>query len=84
MNKEKITDECMTEMFARVGLTYPCDSLTKRDDWFMQKVWTLEEEDDFRRWMVKKLKRHKMPKPELETAMFLLMWGWRVDYKEVA
>ena len=84
MNYEKITTECLEEMFARVGLTYPDDSLTKQDNWFKQYTWTQAEDDAFKEWMIKKLKRHRMLRPEMETAMFMLMWGWAIeDEKEI-
>ena len=82
MNYEKITTDCLEEMFDRVGLTYPDDELTKQGDWYRQYSWTQAEEDSFEKWMIKKLKRHKVLRPEVETAMFLLMWGWEIEYEK--
>ena len=76
---EKICGECLVEMFKRVGLEYPNKELTSQDDWFRQYVWTQEEEDDFSDWMLKKLKKARRRRPEVEVAMFLLMWGWKTE-----
>lgn len=83
MNAEKTMNDCITEMFKRVGEKYPNEELTKQDKWFQKRSWTEAEEDDFRDWMTKLLKkRHKWTnkKIQLEVGMFLLDYGWK--YKD--
>ena len=75
------TEDCLTEMFHRIGRIYPT-RLTKRDDWYMWGTWTEDEENDFRDWMRKLLKkRYRWPKKKLdwEVDMFLLLWGWDIE-----
>ena len=76
MDYDKITQECLVEMFKRVGLEYPNKELTDQDRWWEKHTWTKEEEADFRAWMLKKLKKTKMVRVEQEINMFMLMWGW--------
>jgi hypothetical protein len=77
-----VCTECLQEMFRRVGLTYPMPELTDHDDWYMQHSWTEEEENDFRAWMDKHLKRrmrwNKRTRAK-EIAFFLLQWGWTTN-----
>ena len=77
----EICNECLVEMFKRVGLEYPNEELTKQADWFRKYEWTADEEDDFKKWMTKLLKKKRCIRVEMEVAMFLLMWGWKT--KEV-
>jgi len=74
---EKICDQCLAEMFKRVGLEYPNEELTRHEDWYARHTWTEDEEKEFEAWMLKKLKKARMIRPEMEVAMFMLMWGWR-------
>jgi hypothetical protein len=78
-------EACLKEMFKRVGETYPNKKLTDQKDWYMKRSWTEAEEDDFRDWMKKYLKKkHKWTATTIrkEIGMFLLMWGWKVsDWK---
>ena len=81
---EELCEECLTEMFRRVGEEYPNKEFTDQDKWYLQHSWTVEEEDDFRDWMHKKLRKAKFSKhqADMETAMFLLYWGWKTDFGE--
>lgn len=73
--------ECIIEMFRRVGLTYPAPEITKHDKWYTLREWTTEEENDFRDWMKKKLKKDckymSAKHIDYEVAMFLLNYGWK-------
>ena len=83
-NYEETCEECLKEMFKRVGEKYPNEELTSQEDWYHQRSWTPEEEEDFRDWMAKYVKKkHRWDKKtiEIEIAMFLLMWGWKNDPK---
>jgi hypothetical protein len=85
MNTEKTTEMCLKEMFRRVGEKYPNKELTDKKDWWRTRTWTEKEEDDFRDWMVKLLKkRHKWSKRTIdkEIGMFLLMWSWSYAKKD--
>ncbi len=75
---ERLCEQCLTEMFKRVGLEFPNEELTSQDDWYMQHTWTQAESDDFKKWMLKLLKKERMIRPEHQYAMFNLMWGWKV------
>ena len=73
-------EECMKEMFNRVGEEYPNQKLTKKKNWYLLRTWTKKEENDFREWMKKLLKkRYRWNKYliEKEIGMFLLNWGWK-------
>jgi len=77
---EETCEECLIEMFRRVGEKYPNPELTKKDDWFLLKTWTEIEEADYKKWMYNHLKkRYGWNKQMLdrEIGMFLLMWGWK-------
>lgn len=76
---EKTFEDCVIEMFKRVGETYPNDELTSKAEWYKEHTWTETEENDFRDWMKKLLKkRYKWSdkKLEKEIGMFLLDIGW--------
>ena len=80
---DKICEECLIEMFKRVGLDYSFEEIleyAKQDkDWYWLKAWTKEEEDKFTAWMDDKLKKMKWNKQTraMEIGWFLLMWGWK-------
>ena len=77
---EKTVEDCLREMFKRVGMKYPDLEFTKNDGWYKQKSWTVKDRSDFESWMRKLYKgRYRgIGKRELDNtvAMFLLMWGW--------
>jgi len=65
---------CFKEMFLRVGEVYPNEELQKDDKWYMRKSWTLEEENSFRQWMVRFLRKGlswSKKISEQETAFFI-------------
>lgn len=76
-----ICTECLIEMFRRVGLTYPAPEITKHDMWYTLREWTMEEEDEFKEWMRKHLKKRckymTMRHINYEVAMFLLNYSWK-------
>lgn len=74
----KLFDECITEMFRRVGVKYR-PSYCKKDGWFLKKSWSAEEEKSFMDWMRKRLRKAKLLRPDYETSMFVLMYGWRTN-----
>jgi hypothetical protein len=80
MKYEETTEMCLKEMFKRVGEKYPNKELTDQPNWWTKRTWTEKEEDDFRLWMRKIMKkRHPRLHKALidrEIAMFLLMWSW--------
>ena len=78
---EKTTEDCLKEMFSRVGEAYPNPELTKHDDWFQKRTWTEDEKNDFRDWMKKLLKKRyhfSEKKLDWEIGLFLLDWGWKI------
>jgi len=80
---EKTCEDCLKEMFKRVGEKYPNPKLTSQKDWYMKRAWTPEQEDCFREWMRKLLKRRYRTFDERhigwEVGMFMLSWGWKTD-----
>jgi len=86
MNYDKTTEMCLKEMFKRVGEVYPNKEITDKPEWWRTKTWTEEQEEGFRKWMVKLLKkRHPGWKKVLidrEIGMFLLCWGWSYAKKD--
>jgi len=83
---DKACEACLKEMFKRVGEKYPNKKLTDQKEWYCKRTWSEEEEEDFRVWMRKYLKKkypnwtkHTLDK---EIGMFLLMWGWKTQLKE--
>jgi len=77
---DETCEECLTEMFRRVGAKYPWPGLTRYKSWFTRRTWTEVEEEDFRQWMYNHLKKRygwNKEKLDREISMFLLMWGWK-------
>jgi len=86
MDAEKTIEMCLKEMFRRVGEKYPNKEITDKPEWWKTRTWTEEDENDFRKWMGKLLKkRHpgwKKILVEREIGMFLLCWGWSYAKKD--
>ena len=85
MNYDLVVDECLVEMFKRVGLKYPNPKFTNQPDWYTKRTWSEDEEDDFRLWMKQHLKkrcRWTNRTINKEIAFFLLMWGWKTRLKK--
>jgi len=82
MTYEQTCEDCLKEMFRRVGEEYPNEELTSQDEWYHLRTWTEEAKQDFEKWMTALIKkRHKLPMEKVyaEVAFFLLMWGWKTD-----
>ena len=79
MTTDELIEQCLVEMFKRVGLEYPNKELTDQDNWFSQYSWSQKEDDEFKAWMLKKAKKGRVLRPEMFVAEFHLMWGWRVE-----
>lgn len=86
MDDDKFVHICLKEMFKRVGEKYPNEELTKQKDWFSQRTWTEKDQENFKKWLEKKMAKQwsylGKRKIELEAAMFILMWGWRCEDKK--
>jgi hypothetical protein len=79
LSNGQICEECLKEMFRRVGLEYPNEELTKDPKWYTKYTWTEAEENDFRKWMLAFVKKHARwtaKHAAYEVGMFLLNWGW--------
>ena len=80
---KKTCDDCMKEMFRRVGEEYPNLKLTNQARWFSLRTWTEKEEKDFTEWMRKLLKKRyrQIDKVTIdrEVSMFILSYGWKVE-----
>ena len=80
LSNGQICEECLKEMFRRVGAEYPNESLTNQPEWYNKYQWTEAEQDDFCKWMKAFLKKHSHWRGktlDFEVGMFLLNWGWR-------
>ena len=78
-SKTVVVEECMEEMFRRVGESYPNPELTKKDDWFLLRSWKKNDEQKFSEWMRKKIQKElKIPKTlaAREVGLFILNYGW--------
>jgi len=72
-------DECLREMFRRVGLRYT-EKFCKQNDWYRKRSWSEGEENSFKVWVVDLLRqRYRWNKKQSmkEAGMFLLNYGWR-------
>ena len=70
---------CLKEMFLRVGEKYPNKDLTDKTDWYMLRSWTMEDEENFRQWMVSYLRnklRLSKKRAEREAAYFDMNFSW--------
>jgi len=91
MQRKPITDEdfdlILTEMFNRVGEDYAtlkAQGFLKQKDWYMQRRWSEEEQEDFAQWLATFLKQHKYVTGKYRTrdagdyyaSIFLLNYGW--------
>ena len=81
---DKVFNECISEMFKRVGKEFD-EEYCKDKTWYQKESWTESEQNDFRDWMVKHLKKNlKMnnKKAEWEVDLFILDYGWTTVPKE--
>ncbi len=80
--------DILEEMCRRVNA--PLSVVDSSPYWFQEYSWTLEEEDDFMRWLIKYFKEHKKEfhlssaRPEeLEAALsFVFMYGWKIRQED--
>lgn len=76
----KLFDECITEMFRRVGLKYS-PSYCRKHEWWRKRGWSSDEEKDFLSWMTKRFRKARVIRPDYEASMFLLHYGWITKMK---
>lgn len=77
---ESTCDIALRKMFKMVGERYPNPRLTAHKNWYMLHEWTLEKEQEFKKWLIKLIKkRHPLYKykADFEAGLFLLNWGWK-------
>jgi hypothetical protein len=87
MKWDKVCEDCLIEMFKRVGVeveTYEDVKLFAHDhgnEWYYARSWTQAESDSFFEWMDALLKTKGMNKHDRKNdiAWFDLMWGWKVE-----
>lgn len=79
------TQEILAEMCKRVGVDAEMFDFDQKD-WYWQHEWTLEEQDDFRKWLGKFLKKHKYVGPGkkrgqdwgyYEAGKIIFNYGWK-------
>lgn len=80
--------EILTEMCRRVGVDAKIVDFDKKE-WFLEHEWTPEEEDSFRIWLGKFLKKHKyvgsgkkrgMDWGYYEAGKIMGNYGWKTKY----
>ena len=52
------TEEILAEMCKRVGVDAKTFDFSKKN-WYWEHEWTIEEEDDFQKWLGVFLRKHK-------------------------
>lgn len=78
---DKFLKKALDKMFTYVGFDKFDESFTNQyNDWYNQKSWTNEQEQDFKKWFLtegkKDLKFNKIML-EKEYSWFYLKWGWK-------
>ncbi len=80
------SNEILAEMCKRVGVDEKTFDFNQKN-WFWQHEWTQEQEDDFRKWLGKFLKKHKyvgvgkkrgMDWGYYEAGKILFNYGWKI------
>lgn len=78
-----LIDRIYSEMFDRVGLKFPNKKLTSKKDWFLRHTWTSKEQNDFRDWVAKRVKKSfpylSSKHARQEADWFIFNYGWKVD-----
>lgn len=94
-DSNKFFNESILEMGRRVGLDWKTfdDVLLYQDkngeQWYATKTWTKEDENSFRDWLRLKFKKNYSTKfytdkkIDYEINMFILCYGWKVEYEPV-
>ena len=88
--KEKLTtqdflDKAFNKLFQAVGFESWDKEFSKREDWYMQKTWTTDQSEDYKKWFLTEIKKDlklKKDRAEKEWQWFNLMWGWREQNNE--
>lgn len=80
MNKyDKFVQKAFDKMFDVIGMKFD-EEFVRQEDWYQQKTWTSEQEQDFKKWFIQEAKKDlKFNKTmaEREHAWFNLKWGWK-------
>ena len=89
ISQEALVDKLLAEMFRRVGKDYERDKdwAASTPDWYTTHKWAFDEEEDFRQWALKTVRRHRPSwgkrMIDREVAFFLLQWGWSIDLDSI-
>jgi len=82
---EPTTEKYLREMFRRIGLEYSPD-IVKRDKWYLEHSWTVDEEEEYRQWLVNELRMdfryYSKRIAEYEAAFFIMNYGWTTKVEE--
>jgi len=67
----------------RVGLKYPNPRFTKDKEWYTKRTWTEKEQESFKEFVKKKV-RKAFPylnenQVDFEAGMFILSYGWKTE-----
>jgi len=79
---DRVCNQALKEMFRRVGQVFDPEK-EYSGQWYDEHTWTTEQQEDFKKWLTKLVKK-SFPymterKIQTEAGMFLLNWGWRTS-----
>ena len=79
-------DEILKKMCSYVNADF--DSIDfKRTGWYLEHIWTAEQQEDFREWLIEYMKKHKRKlkiyKPVKAANWFILAYGWRCENEKI-
>lgn len=80
LNTEQFLEKAMNKMFQFVGFKEWDKKFTEQNDWYLQKTWTSDQSNDFKKWFINEIKKDlkiKKDQAEKEWQWFNLMWGWK-------
>ena len=80
LTTQEFLDKAFDKLFQAVGFENWDKEFTKRDDWYMQKTWTTDQSNEYKKWFLTEAKKDlklKKTQAEKEWSWFNLMWGWK-------
>ena len=80
LTTQEFLDKAFDKLFQAVGFESWDKEFTKRDDWYMQKTWTADQSNEYKKWFLTEIKKDlklKKTQAEKEWLWFNLKWGWK-------
>lgn len=79
---QRIISSALDRMFTIVGFDGFDPEFAKRDNWYLQRSWTEEQENEFKAWLINECRtklRMRKKAAEFEASVFILSWGWKIE-----